>query len=530
MSEKLTKTALSALRWNYLGFLMRSACSVIIGILLARLLGPKPFGQVAAASLVWGLANQVADAGFSSALVQAPELTQRQIRFAFTSQVLMGAAMMIAAIIAAPYLGLAFHDTAIQTVLRAMAPLFLLQSFAQTSTGLLKRNLTFQAVQKAQVSSYLFGYLVIGLPAAYLGAGVWSLVSAQLGQAFCYAVQVYASVRHSIVPCLDRAGVRLLCFGSKVTIANIVNWSISNLDNAFVGHAFGSTSLGLYSRAFTLASTPAEGIVGACQVVLFASCSRAGDQAARIRRAYLAVVAAIAMITLPLFWSMAVCVPAVVVGLYGAKWTEATPLFRPLALAMPLHALMALSGPILAATDHVEREVRTQALSLVFAVVAFAISARYSLAAVAWAVVVAYAFRYWAATVPTLRLLAIGWRDLARVLAGPITAAVVTVCVVFTVHGVAIYYRVQPLYLLAGLGLTGAGTLCALLALAGDRILPQELVSPLMHVSERLPIRLARALDILTARQVLRRERKARPFEPLPVSDLPGAYRNRAEV
>jgi O-antigen/teichoic acid export membrane protein len=427
--------------------------------------------------------------------------------------------MTIATIVAAPYVALAFHDAAIQTVLRAIAPLFLLQSAGQTSTALLKRNLSFQAVQKAHVSSYLFGYLVIGLPAAYLGAGVWSLVAAQLGQAMLYSVQVYACIRHSLRPCLDRSGRRLLRFGSTITSANIVNWSIINLDNAFVGHTFGSRSLGLYSRAFNLASIPAEGIVSSCQQVLFASCSRAGDDIARIRRAYLAVVAAMATITLPLFWSMAACAPSVVDGLYGTRWTEAIPLFRPLAIATPLYALMALAGPILAATDHVKRELGTQALSLMVAAVAFAISARYSPAAVAWAVVFAYAFRYWAATVPTLRLLAIGWRDIARVLAGPIAAAAVTVCVVFTAHWVATYHGVQPLLLVAGLGLAGVVTLCVLLALAGDRILPPELVGPLTHVSAKLPRSLARALDTIAARQAFRLEQQALRARSRPVRD-----------
>jgi PST family polysaccharide transporter len=416
--------------------------------------------------------------------------------------------MMSATIIAAPYVALAFHDAAIQTVLRAIAPLFLLQSLGQTSTALLKRNLTFQPVQKAYVSSYLFGFLVIGLPAAYLGAGVWSLVSAKLGQGLCYSVQVYAHVQHSMMPCLDRAGMRLLRFGSTITSANIVNWSISNLDNVLVGHVFGSTGLGLYSRAFNLVSVPADGIVSTCQQVLFASCSRAGDQIARIRRAYLAVVAAIAIITLPLFWSMAACAPSIVAGLYGTRWMEAIPLFRLLAVAIPLHALMALAGPILTATDHVERELRTQALSLLVAAVAFAISARYSLEAVAWAVVFAYAFRYWAATVPTLRLLAIGWRDVGRVLAGPIAATAVTVCVVFTGHWVASYHGIQPLFLAVGLGLTGAVTLCVLLVLAGDRILPPELVNLLTHVSTNLPRSLVRALNTIAARQAFRLEQQ----------------------
>jgi O-antigen/teichoic acid export membrane protein len=47
--SSMTRTAFSALRWNYAGFFARSGSNFIIGILLARLLGPKPFGQIAAA-------------------------------------------------------------------------------------------------------------------------------------------------------------------------------------------------------------------------------------------------------------------------------------------------------------------------------------------------------------------------------------------------------------------------------------------------------------------------------------------------
>jgi O-antigen/teichoic acid export membrane protein len=499
--ETLTSSAFVALRWNCLGVVTRSACGFIVGSVLARLLGPKPFGQLAAVSLVLGLANQLADGGFSSALVQSPELTDRQVQVAFTMQVLIGATMMTAALMTAPYVAAGFHDSAIETIFRVSAPLFLLQALGQTATGLLKRNLTFRVIQKAQVLSYLFGYVFIGLPLAYIGAGVWSLVASQLAQTVCYVVQVYAAVRHSVRPCLRMSGMRLLWFGTKITTANIVNWSVSNVDNAFVGHAFGSTSLGLYSRAFALASTPAEGILGTCQGVLFASCCRAGAQSRSIRRAYFAATAAISMVTLPLFWSMAACAPTVVAGIYGAKWTKAVPLFRPLALAIPFFVLMALAGPILAATNHVEREVRAQVFSFGFAVAVFAISARYSLAAVAWAVVAAYAFRYVVVMAPTLRVLAIQWRDILQVLAGPAAAAIMTTCAVWAVDWLGIYYGVQPLYMLPALSVTGACAMWVLLFVAGHRILPPALVTPLSHVTGMFPGRFARYLRNMAAHQ-----------------------------
>src|ERR1035441_10688359 len=93
MPEHLTSRAFSALRWGYAGFATRAIASFASGIVLARLLGPEPFGQIAAAMLIFGLANQIADGGFSSALVQSPELDEKDIRFAFTFQLAIGTAL-----------------------------------------------------------------------------------------------------------------------------------------------------------------------------------------------------------------------------------------------------------------------------------------------------------------------------------------------------------------------------------------------------------------------------------------------------
>src|SRR5580700_10993332 len=95
MPEHLTTRAFSALRWGYTGSATRAVTGFASGIVLARLLGPRPFGQVAAAMLVFGLANQLADGGFGSALVQASELDEADVRFAFTFQLAIGASLSV---------------------------------------------------------------------------------------------------------------------------------------------------------------------------------------------------------------------------------------------------------------------------------------------------------------------------------------------------------------------------------------------------------------------------------------------------
>jgi PST family polysaccharide transporter len=498
MPETLTSTALGAIRWNYAGFLSRSVAGFIVGVVLARLLGPNPFGQLGIAAIVFGLGNQLADAGFSSALVQAPELHERQIRFVFTMQIFIGCTMTALACVIAPAVGAAFRDAAVVEVVRAVSPLFLLQSLGQTATGLLKRELHFRTIQAAQLLSYLVGYAFLGVAMAYAGLGVWSLVAAQLTQPLLYSLIAYAKVRHSLRPLIDRSGIRLARFGAQVTGANLINWTISNLDNVLVGSAFGSRSLGLYSRSFNLASNPAEAFVSTCQQVLFASCSRTHQQYDRMRRAYLAALGGVALVTMPIFWSLAASGRLVVDTLYGSQWSEAAPLFTAFAAAMPLFALMAIAGPVLGAADRVHQEVRAQAASLVFSFVVFASAVQVSAVAVAWAVPLAYGFRFWCATRPTLRLLGLRWRDLAAVVSGPTFAAALTAACVFWASRTGIGNG-TPIFALLRLALVGLLSLTVIAFIGRRRIIPLAFVTPVMKNAKHLPRCVARPLEAFAA-------------------------------
>src|ERR1035438_1900964 len=140
MREHLTPRAFSALRWGYAGTATRALTGFASGVVLARLLGPKPFGQVAAAMLVFGLAGQFADGGFSSALVQAPELAEKDVRFAFTFQLAIGVALTALCALLAPAVGVALRDPLIGDVVRVTALVFLIQAFGQISAALLRRQ------------------------------------------------------------------------------------------------------------------------------------------------------------------------------------------------------------------------------------------------------------------------------------------------------------------------------------------------------------------------------------------------------
>jgi O-antigen/teichoic acid export membrane protein len=419
----LTSTAFSALKWNYVGTVAKSGANFAVGIILARLLGPIPYGQVAVASLVISFGGLVADVGLGAALIQKQELDKEDIRFAFTVQMLFAAFVVGAIWLLTHQIAGFFHQPETELVIRTLVPIFILQALGQTATSLLARNLHQKKIQTIQLISYLVGYVGFGIPMAIFGTGVWSLVAAQLAQTLLNTALVYASVRHSVLPLLTSKNARLLRYGGKVAGTNLVNWWISSSDNLFVGRTFGAADLGLYNRSFMLVYMPAYSLVSTLQAVLFSAYSRSQGRPKSLQQTYLASVAIIAMLTMPPFFVVAVIPDAVISGIYGPRWMGAVSVLIPLALAMSLDALTGLAGPVMWGLGKVERELWPQLVTAVSMVAMMMLMSRISFVAVGWGVLMIYLLRFALMTRSVLVTMDLDWIDIGRALRA---AAVVT--------------------------------------------------------------------------------------------------------
>lgn len=422
----LARASFSALFWNYFGVFAKSGLAFVIGIPLARLLGPEPFGEVALAWSVIGLGNLLADLGFSSALVQKAELDERDIRFVFTLQVGLGLLWLLAISALAPIVGRFFRDDALVPVLRWLSWMFLVQAFGQVATGLLRRELAFKRIQIAQVGSYLASYLLVGIPMAWSGRGVWAIVWAQLLQGVLYSLTVYASVRHPVLPCFRSSGGRALgAFGIKVLGTNLCNWTIGNIDNVTVGRWLGPYPLGLYSRAFTLVTAPLNSLITTLQAVLFPAYSRIQEQTDLQSRMYSAAFEGMALVTLPVFLGVAIISPTIMVGLFGARWAEASPILCALSSSMPFLALLGLAGPLLWGIGKVELELRIQFSVAILTAVALWWAAQRSILVLSWVVCGLYVFRFLLMTTQVVFLLRLPLQPLLRSFATGVGLAVI---------------------------------------------------------------------------------------------------------
>jgi O-antigen/teichoic acid export membrane protein len=402
-NQNITSKSLSSLKWNYLGRLISLSLQFVIGIILARLLGPEPFGLVAIALFVQGLGNLFAEGGLGSALIQSQDNSEQDIRSVFSTQMLIGIVMSSTIAAAAPLLAAFFHEANATPVIMIMALSFTLQAIGQTANALLRRNFEFKKIQIISLVSYSIGYLGLGLPLAYLDYGVWSLVAAQLSQVGISAFATYFSHRHPILPFVSPKNCRFLRFGAAITLNNITSWGIGNLDTAIIGRSFETATLGVYNRAFNLVNMPMYAVTSSMQSVLFSAYAKSQNNHKTLLRTFTASTSIMALLFFPVYGAMAAIPELIIPTLYGDKWQGAISLMMPLCFAMPVHAMLTMSGPLLSAIGLPHFELKAQLLTLLISIPSLILAAQESVLAVAWTLLGTYILRLLLLVTATLR-------------------------------------------------------------------------------------------------------------------------------
>lgn len=467
--------AMHAFKWNVLGVIARILLQFGAMVALARLIVPADFGFFGGSLLVYGLAVLLAELGLGMALVQRQELTTDMRRAAWGYLLVSHVAVATGVFLGAPWFADLLGEPNLRDGIRAMAPAVLITAFLVMPMVELRRQIDFRQMQMAQVAGYLSGYVLTAIPLAFLGWGGWSLVMALLVQ---QGVMVFICIRAAPQPLRPRWAklpADLPSFGLRVVGSNMANWLTENLDNLLVARFKGLTALGVYSVSYSLARTPANHVVNMVQQVVFSTSSRVQDDDASLVRGYLALLKAVGLATLPVFFGAAVVADSVIQGLYGERWAQAGPVFAALCVAMPFHALMAVAGPILWGRGRTGVELKVQTGVAAALLLVLLLLMDQSLAVLAWGVCAVYAGRAIWMTSALAKDLDIPPARILRALLSPAFLTVVTMILLGILDSLLASATGSAVLRLAGLvGGAGAGLLLIMVCWP-QRVLGEEL-------------------------------------------------------
>ncbi len=347
MSE-IAHKSVAAAKWGLLSSVGKFGLQLAVNIVIARLLGPEPYGLYALAAVALLIATFMSEVGLGWNLIQRAEVDAHVIRFVHTWQAMSGLGGFLLMLFGAELMASFLHEPRVAPVMRWLGLICLFNGLAGTATNLLRRELRFKDLAKIQLSSYALAYGVIGLPLALLGAGVWALVAANVAQALLNLLQSNFKRRHPWLPQWRTVRPReFFDVGAAVLATNLCNWALTNLDRLLLGRVGGAQAAGLYAVGYNLATVPNGLLISALQPAFLASGARLQGDLPRLGQGYFEVQSFIWVVLAPLFAVLAWVGVPVIAMLYGPRWQASGPIFQMLALAMPFYLAWALSTPVL---------------------------------------------------------------------------------------------------------------------------------------------------------------------------------------
>ena len=320
-----------ALRWAI------RLTGVVSTIVLARLLTPKDFGVVAIAMIVVHMFEMLNQTGQGLAIIRHSSPTREHYDTAWTIQVMIGFGIAAAIVLVAPLTKIYFHDEQSIIVMQCLALRAIMGGLENIGTLDFRRNLQFSSFFAYNLYAKLFSF-VVTIALAVALRNYWALVVGILCLQFARTVLSY--VMHPYRPRISFAKAsEIWSFSIWTFIRSLGSYFEKQVDVIAVGGATGASSMGRYTVAKEIASSPTDEIVMPMVLVLFPVMARYQNDPVQLRQLYLRILGWAVIIGASTGIGIWLVAPDMVRLVLGQKWVSITPLVGWLAVNASMETL-----------------------------------------------------------------------------------------------------------------------------------------------------------------------------------------------
>ena len=242
----LARTVSVGVAWSGGAQVVSRLASLAVGVVLARLLQPEAFGMVALAGMSMRLIALCGDLGITTALVQRKDPSAQHFTTGFKLALGSSLVLTLLGMGVAPMAARICGEPRVAPLMRVMLLGLPIAAAGQISLVFLQRKLDFRKIAFVNMSAAVLSGTT-GVSLALAGAGTWSLV----GQALSFGIAITCG-RFIAAPWrprgrFDPALVKdVLAFGASAVGGALLNFAVTNIDNAVVGRVLGASALGVY--------------------------------------------------------------------------------------------------------------------------------------------------------------------------------------------------------------------------------------------------------------------------------------------
>lgn len=333
MAKNLKKKAASGMVWTAIQKYSKMGIQFVSGIILARLLTPYDYGCIGMLAIFMVVAETFIDGGFGSALIQKKRPTQEDYSTIFFWNLGLATVMYTILYFSAPAIARFYKIPILCEVLRVQGLILFIYALNLIQRNQLKKQLRFKIIAIVRIVTSIIS-LIITIIMAYMGLGVWALVTQNLIGAAIPAVIFWGYTKWKPAWIFSWKSIKeLFDFGIFMFMTHLLNNISTQLQGLFIGRLYNPATLGYYSKAHGTERLASGTITGVMTAVTYPLYAEVQDNLPKIQNMIKRLTSTISFITFPLLAVLLLVAKPVFVLLYSDRWIESVPYFQVLCIA-----------------------------------------------------------------------------------------------------------------------------------------------------------------------------------------------------
>ena len=341
------------MRWAALEALSSQIIGMLSYFILARLLGPEPFGLVAMAAVFTLALNLLAGMGIQQAIIQNGSIDNRDLNGAFWLGALLALVTGAIGVFVSGWIARIYDQPQIAEVFPWLVGTVVLNQLSAVQSAALQKAMLFKSLAIRGALSSLLG-CSLGILMAVKGFGIWSLVGQQLAAALTGTLILWAASPWKPGLAVSWSGLKnLVGFGLQVQAFSLMTLISGQLDKFLIGYLLGPKELGWYAFAYKMLEAINNVVVNSGMKVSLPVFSKLQDNPEQLSAQYYEFVRHTAAIAFPIFLALGVSAPQLIPWVFGEHWQISSVIFQVLCVLgilqsvnfYTMSALLALGKP-----------------------------------------------------------------------------------------------------------------------------------------------------------------------------------------
>lgn len=324
----LKRRTANGLLWGGIGNGAFQLLNLVFGIFLARLLTPADYGVVGALTIFSTVVGLLSESGFTLAIVNRREVTDRDLNSVFWFNVVASVVMYVVLFFLSPLIARFYQMPAMVPLARFLFLTCVFGGLATTPTAILFRDLKVkQRTQATLIAVVISG--TIGVTCAYNGWGYWGIAIQTVVYSLCSTAMVWLMCGWRPRMQFDRAAlVSMLPFSTK----QLATTMFTNLNNNFfamlLARFYGMRPTGFYTQGNKWVTMGSNVIVGTVNGVGQPVFRQAADDYERLCRIFRKMLRFTVFVSFPAMSGLAIVAPQLITIAITDKWINCVPVMQ----------------------------------------------------------------------------------------------------------------------------------------------------------------------------------------------------------